>query len=103
MKFEEALVELRKGKKIRNKLWGSSFFISLEKRFNTNFDYNFIHEDWEAIEKPGKTFDQVFEEFKEGKKIRRISWDEDHYMKLHDLESCDCNIVDIIENDWEVI
>jgi len=107
MKFEEALVELRKDKKIRNKIWRSNLYISLEKKFNTHFDYNFIYEDWEVLEEPGKTFPEVFEAFKEGKSIRRKEWlkyDEtkNMYFQISDFYT-KLTSQDLLETDWETI
>jgi hypothetical protein len=117
MKFEEALVELRKGKKIREiREYGREFIISLDSgNISILSEVRYLDDpykklcarivecDWEVIEESGKTFPELFEEFKEGKKIRRKSWFSSHYIKLHDTNSVDANIVDLIENDWEVI
>lgn len=106
MKFEEALVELRKGKEIRLSIW-----IDKYKRVNKNgiyqsndslSMYELMSNDWEIYEEPGKTFLEVFEAFKEGKKIRRKEWPFKAFIHI-------CNIQDYAEfrdifcNDWEVI
>lgn len=113
MKFEEALLELRKGKKIECVDF-QRYQIHLSELNEISITFPpglsgfsavefIIKGEWKVVEERGKTFDQVFESFKEGKKIRRKSWDKYHYMKLHSIESCYCDIVDLIENDWEVI
>lgn len=75
MKFEEALVELRKGKSIKRKCHIN--YLSLKSPINTRvllIDILNDLNDWEVLEEPGKTFPEVFEAFKEGKNIRRKSW-----------------------------
>ena len=98
MKFEEALKEYRNGKKIdvsesnkvkflEGKIW------ELQKLFDL---------DWVVIEEPGKTFCEVFEDFKKGKKIRRKWWHESSYIsKNGGLGIFSSN--DALSNDWEVV
>lgn len=116
MKFEETVIELRKGKEI------SGFFaeicginkISLKEVNNrikfTEFPMTLswselvnilFYGEWSVKEEQGKTFDQVFESFKEGKKIRRKSWS-----KFSSISNTPCylpDVRDLLANDWEVI
>lgn len=98
MKFEEALAELRKGRLIS--IDGVEFF-HLRQNFSIEFYPHWFDSDrWEVIEEPGKTFDQVFEAFKEGKTIRRKS---NHPSQLWNKQICFLYPDDLLANDWEVI
>lgn len=111
MKFEEALAELRKGKKIEcidfpiyeialselNKISitfpsGISCFSAIEF---------IVKGKWKIIEEPGKSFPEVFESFKEGKKIRCKSWPKEDFLdnKILNYTRNSC----LLETDWEVI
>lgn len=117
MKFEEALVELRKGKEINIK--GFSFIFSLNLDSNkivqfTNYGQGhstiglitaIVHGEWEIVEKPGKTFAEVFEDFKEGKIIRRKEWGKGCFICKNTCYKDEpiINLTDLLATDWEVI
>lgn len=115
MHFEEAVIELRKGKEI------SGFFaeicginkISLKEGNNrikfTEFPMTLswselvnilFYGEWSVKEEQGKTFYQVLEAFKEGKKIRRKIWVDSFISKE---SSYFISSEDVRSNDWEVI
>lgn len=104
MKFEEALVELKKWKSIRRKLWINGERIGfMKKSGNFNVSYEELHaDDWEVLEEPGKTFPEVFEDFKEGKKIKRKHWISCDYLSK-DSNICGTSVEDLLSTDWEVI
>jgi hypothetical protein len=101
MKFELALTELRKGKTI--KLSSSDYTIlNLEENLGYVLHASqLVGDDWEIIEEPGKTFPEVFEAFKEGKKIRRKSWEKG----LSNAKDRTLHIwvEDILSTDWEIV
>lgn len=118
MKFEEALVELRKGKEISSR--GISLKVINDLIGFSDYPYEttpisiintIFHSQWEVLEKPGKSFDQVLEAFKEGKSIHRKSWKDK--IKLNNkgwtdsrtifTDDYDLSIEDILATDWEVI
>lgn len=110
MKFEEALQELRKGKKI--KCIGKGDFISLETLKNYDLPSFFrcdlvMDGEWEVIEEPGKTFPEVFEAFKEGKYVRRKEWSTDNYLPYKRLNNqtlaFQFHPKDLLAKDWEII
>jgi hypothetical protein len=105
MKFEEAM-------EAANLELVKSLFNIQEKGPN-NFadDFVQIEKNGEVIEEPGKTFDQVFEDFKNGKNIRRKVWNKEynlhkHYQLIKD-ENYNLKLPifssDLIEDDWEVV
>lgn len=96
MKFEEALIELRKGKRIQRKCYPYHY---LDKNCDTLCDI--LAEDWEVMKEPGKTFPEVFEAFKEGKKIRRKSWDKTAYCFRDPVDALTHE--NILSTDWEII
>ncbi len=114
MKFEEALVELRKGKKIKRSCFLdyispnhlNPIFIKTQESLLLN---DIFQDDW-MVEEPGKTFDKVFEDFKSGKKIRRKSWlktgpisystDDFFISTYHGFRLYN---EDLLATDWEVI
>lgn len=102
MKFEEALVELKKWKSIKRKLWINGERIGfMKKSGNFNVSYEELHaDDWEVLEEPGKTFPEVFDAFKAGKFIRRKGW-----LSKRDLVNKDSVIYawEILATDWMVI
>lgn len=109
MRFEEALAELRKGKKIQmsSRDW---IIFSLEDEHGYCLGVNdFVNEDWQTLEEPGKTFPEVFEAFKEGKKIKRKSWTNERYFLHKECEEyCECVMGkidrdDLMEKDWEIL
>lgn len=115
MKFEEALVELRKGKKITcislpgsefslSDLWEISITLPNGISIFSVIDF-IIKGEWFIVEEPGKTFSEVFEAFNEGKKIRRKKWDESFPHSYLDNEYGDLSIHtdDLIANDWEIM
>lgn len=60
-----------------------------------------LAEDWVVIdENPGKSFPEVFEAFKEGKKIIRKQWRVDSIDKSSDLP---LYADDILATDWEIV
>lgn len=100
MKFEEALQELRKGKPIHRKCNPFHYYslLSLEK------DCDMLAEDWEIMEEPGKTFPEIFEAFKEGKKVRRRYWVSSiNYIEKSDDDNFTLNAKDLLATDWEII
>lgn len=104
MKFEEALVELRKGKRIKRKCHRNYIYKSdpvPSNRYIFIMDILNDLDDWEVKEEPGKTFPEVFEAFKEGKNIRRKSWKEGHICACH-INKYFIN-EDLLATDWEVI
>jgi hypothetical protein len=57
MKFEEALAEMRKGKKIRRKEWGLHFYMDLNGECISCYNCDgilsvedLINDDWEVVE-----------------------------------------------------
>jgi hypothetical protein len=109
MKFEEALIELRKGKRIKRECF--PFSIGKDEPIGTYlFLIDILNDldDWEVLKEPGKTFPEVFEAFKEGKKIRRKSYKIDtHHISLKDTDS-ETNMtyikkLELLETDWEII
>lgn len=97
MKFEEALIELKKGKRITIR---SFVYDPGWKEYTFNFN-DIMSFEWE-IYNPGKSFNEVFEEFKQGKKIRRKSWDIFNHISLN----TNTKVIyrdDLIASDWEVI
>lgn len=103
MKFEEAFVQYRKGKRIRRNSKEFITILYLKDSCITNEDL--FAEDWEVIEEPGKTFDQVFEAFKEGKYIRRKSWINHTILCARWKVSIDefIHTADLLATDWEII
>lgn len=106
MKFEEALVELRKGKKIKLPSW-KKYWLEL---FNENIIKisleEILSECWEIVEEPGKTFPEVFEAFNKGKKIRRKDWIRDpreHGNLMKSDGGKKIYIFDLLATDWEII
>ena len=96
MRFEEALIELRKGKKISLGIWMYSIeSIKDDSAINLSFKELFS-EDWEVLEEPGKTFPEVFEAFKDGKHIRRKKWPLEDRMSKSSRD-------DLLATDWEII
>jgi hypothetical protein len=102
MKFEEALSELRKGKKIRHAAWDPSFYLSISEDCLNYFPCtpHLISAYWEVFEEPGKTFPEVFEAFKEGKKVKRKSWDRILCIENLNLTLVDCH--DLLATDWMI-
>lgn len=108
MKFEAAILELRKGKKITS----SEMTLKLHKLGELQVHSNIINshhimnlvvnDDWEVLEEPGKTFPEVFDAFKKYKKIRRKCWDDNNFMEKEE-RLIDLNENDLLANDWEVI
>lgn len=103
MKFEEALPLWKKGKMIRLSTWPLFKFLPMIEICDT-FSFSsscLFSDDWEVLEEPGKTFPEVFEAFKEGKKIRRKKWGYVVYSQRDQLDAL--NHFDILATDWEVI
>lgn len=102
MKFEDALQELRKGKSIQS----PSDIYTLEeikKDQGIEIDIDDLFSDkWKIYEEPGKTFPEVFEDFKNYKKVRRKYWPDNYFIekdeRLHELGQ-----QDLLANDWEII
>lgn len=104
MQFEEALIELRKGKKIRHSFFEEGKFLDIHNVLMDNIPGSYILcEQWSIHEEPGKTFPEVFEAFKEGKKIRRKEWMHSMYFKRDDRLITDLNHVDLLATDWIVL
>lgn len=100
MRFEEALIELRKGKKIRRKFKEFITVLYLKDSYITYDDL--FAEDWEVIEEPGKTFPEVFESFKDGKRIRRKIWWEGQAKGMISTKPGTISIDDLLATDWEI-
>ena len=103
MKFEDALRELRNGKKIRRESWKiHGIMHPLLPNTKLCVDYECFHaEDWEIIEEPGKTFPEVFEAFKEGKLIKRKSWPSEYFC-CSEMNSNHLSHIDLIATDWMI-
>jgi hypothetical protein len=108
MKFQEAIYYFKLGSTIKRKKWPSYDVFYINEKEVTKYALSkedYLAEDWEIvhkIEEPGKTFPEVFEAFKEWKKIKRKNW------RLCDSLSCNLNICvasvdDLLETDWEII
>ena|ERR1700733_10375833 len=112
MRFEEALVELRKGKNIHcSSGLGITFSLSeldeLSYTINSSMSSFTVMEaiikgNWEIVEEPGKTFDQVFDAFTNGKKIKRKFWRSCDYISTT-TNICSLSAYDLLSKDWEVI
>lgn len=103
MKFEEAIRELRNGNTIRRKSWPVLGCIQplLLTSSKVTFDYECLHaDDWEVLEEHGKTFPEVFQAFKEGKKIKRKSW-----ISISFIENDVMSIYgeDLLATDWMLV
>jgi hypothetical protein len=115
MKFEEALVELRKGKKVRCKDYRLSIKKTLDNYIEfEEYGHSLSHVEliniifsiqWEVVEEPGKTFPEVFEAFKEGKTIKRKEWINDISIFQKDLKNHVDYLLakDLLATDWQVI
>lgn len=100
MKFEEALIELRKGKKIKRKAHEN--YISYKSPIETEvilIDILNDLDDWEVYEEPGKSFTEVFEALKSGKFIKRKEWIDGISCK----EEGYLSITNLLCTDWEII
>lgn len=111
MKFEEALVELRKGKEI---ICISKGGLTLKLDKNSEIKMSsflevldigimelIIKGEWIIEYERGKSFPDVFEAFKEGKRIRRKSWIE--IIWLSTCSNFEINNKDLLSIDWEII
>ena len=101
MLFEDALKELRNGKSIRRSIWMKVYKYSLlsdDDGFLMS-KYDLLQEDWEVVEEPGKTFPEVFEAFKEGKKIKRKAWN--RYLQNNMFDTF--HMSDLLANDWIIV
>jgi hypothetical protein len=113
MRFEEALIELRKGKKIvcvsregmRLHISDYDELSVITKPNFTSFECMelIVKGEWFIEEEPGKTFPEVFEAFKEGKKIKRKVWEEIYFHIDKDIFFECITPRDLIEDDWEII
>lgn len=101
MKFEEALVKLREGNRIKRKNW-HGMGISKDDCADELIIKEILSEDWVVIEELGKTFDQVFEAFKNGKNLRRKTWPKEYIFSIR-LNSANINKLDLLANDWEIL
>lgn len=103
MKFEEALVELRKGKKIRKVLWLFTQYMDLKNYKQFFFDAEeVLNSEWELYQEPGKSFPEVFEAFKSGKFIKRKEWENKHLFGS-EMSSIHLSYKDVLATDWEII
>jgi len=111
MKFEEAIFYFKQGLTIKREKWASYDVFYIHEKEITKYALSkedYLAEDWiivPKIEESGKTFEQVFEEFKQGKKIRRLGWD---YNVSISIKNCShvgkyFHFEDLIKTDWEVI
>jgi hypothetical protein len=106
MKFEEALVELRKGKIIYLRHVHKKVELNPDGNFMANFSLDdMFYGEWDIKEEPGKTFPEVFEAFKEGKRIKRKCWHVEKY--IHNIFTSNSTwslyIDDLLSTDWEII
>lgn len=110
MKFEDALKALREGKKITclslgceitlNDM-GTLYVMSREITFDDGDLLNqIIFGEWHFVEEPGKTFPEVFEAFKKGKKIRRKSWVNEHSYRIIASDEDYISCLDLGADDW---
>jgi len=109
MKFEEAIYYFKQGSTIKRHKWPSYDVFYINEKEVTKYALSkedYLADDWEIvpkIEKPGKTFLEVFEAFKEGKKIRRRYWDECMFFHRdgnpYDIE---LDEDDLLGTDWEI-
>lgn len=110
MKFEDALAELRKGKQITSSEITLKLYDSGELYVNSNIINShhvmhlIVHDKWEVLEEPGKTFPEVFESFKNGKIIKRKIWENDWFIHADDKVKgvVDLDVDDLLANDWMV-
>ncbi len=100
MKIKDVLDDFYNGKKIKRKSSRHSYnLIYLDK------NSDMLAEDWEVIEEPDKTFQEVFEAFKNGKYIRRKSW-EDYELFHREYLECGVNLIiaeDLLASDWVIL
>ncbi len=81
MKFWEAMKALEDGKKVKCKWWPECHFVSKNGFYMglcLMHIIDAIDKEWELCEEPCKTysFSEVMKGLKEGKKFRRLSWQE---------------------------
>lgn len=117
MKFEQALEMMRLGKLVRRPSWHGGLFLRQQEelfiyqdektpeRIERSFSvYNILAEDWEVVELP-KSLEEVLPAFREGKKIRRRSWDADSW--ISPLAAIGAYVAitinDMKANDWEIL
>lgn len=100
MKFEEVLVEFRKGKTI---ICPAGFTICLGKFIGiTLCEIDILSEEWKLKEETGKTFPEVFEAFKDGRKIKRKSWTYQYsFLQKESFGALSCE--DLLATDWIVM
>ena len=108
MKFEEALAAFRNGKSIARGTYEDGMHGGINKNSDCELHLiDILAEDWFIWEKPGKSFPEVFYAFKEGKWIRRKSWETDHYLPFKKINNQTIGISffpeELLKNDWEVI
>lgn len=109
MKFEEAIIEYRKGNKIKrnNGMMKQWLYKEIIDSHDLIFDISFndiVAEDWEVLEKTGKTFPEVFEAFKDGQKIRSKRWVNNwYYIQISDTGDLELDVEDLLANDWEIL
>lgn len=104
MQFEEALAELRKGKIIYLRHVHKKVELNPDGNFMANFSLDDIfYGEWDIKEEPGKTFPEVFEAFKEGKKIKRKAWI--HYAFIRKINDAvdSLTIADLLATDWIIL
>lgn len=106
MKFEEALIELRKGKRIKRDCWVFPFYDNEENEEHCGVEIgidDILSNDWIVEDKPGKTFPEVFEAFKEGKSIRRKGWANMEYRMNKYIEGdIFISSKDFLSTDWMI-
>lgn len=118
MNIIEALKEVRKGKLVTRKSWFDNIALSISSKseeivaYNitatTEIEYKFTENDIQADDwvikhyKRSLTFVEAFKEVKNGKEMKRDSWDDRCYIdgdtRLNSLVEAD-----LIANDWEII
>lgn len=118
MNIIEALKEVRKGKLVSRKSWFDNIVLSISSKseeiviYNittaSEFEYKFTENDIQADDwvikhyRRSLTFVEAFKEVKNGKEVKRDSWDDRCYMDKN--SSLDSLVeADLIANDWEVV
>ena len=121
MKIEEAIVLLRKGKKVRKRRWDLKNYIYYDGeklRTDSGSPYKLLlftleNEHWEEYDEPKKfyTFIEVIPFLKKGKKIRTDDCPEGTYLEINNLgalvwdddKSVTLTIKELTKRVWEIV
>lgn len=109
MKFEDAMKALGNGETLELDGWLFNLE-TIKEDGKMAIPYNYIISDeWIVHVKPGKTFREVFEAFKDGKKVRRKKWEGCCFLQgsqmnhLHPPKAhTTIAVPHLLENDWEI-